>query len=98
MAREVYTEGALLRVTCTFSVAGVLTDPTTVTAVVRSPVGTTTTYLFGIDVELVKDSTGVYHVDIDANAGGRWIYRFAGTGTAQAADDEIFLVEDSEVI
>jgi hypothetical protein len=97
MARTVVALGTGVRVTGTFRVAGVATDPTTVTASIRSPAGATTTYEYGDDVELVKDSTGVYHVDVDPTLAGRWVYAFAGSGAAQAAGEEIFIVEDSEV-
>jgi hypothetical protein len=44
---------------------------------------------------LVKSSTGVYYVDVDANAEGPWPVRFYSTGTGQAAEEDIFYVEDS---
>jgi hypothetical protein len=40
---------------------------------------------YGVGAELVKDSTGVYHVDIDADEAGKWLYRFYSTGTGQAS-------------
>lgn len=98
MARGVYAEGTEVRVSALFTVAGTPTDPTTVTAIIRDPDGVETTYLYGTDAELVKDSTGAYHVDVDADVAGRWVYRFAGTGTAQAALDQVFLVEGSVVV
>jgi hypothetical protein len=97
MARGAYEVGALVRATATFQVGSTATDPSTITAIVRPPSGSSATYVYGTDAELVKDSTGVYHVDIDVNAAGRWVYRFAGSGAAQAAGEEIFIVEDSEV-
>jgi hypothetical protein len=44
----------------------------------------------------VKDSVGNYHVDVDANAVGRWYYRFQGTGTNQAAEEGLFTVVPSQ--
>lgn len=97
MARSVHESGTLVRATGTFKVDGVVTDPTTVTAIISEPDGTETTYVYGTDAELVKDSTGVYHVDISAMTAGRWVYRFEGTGAAQAAGERVFLVEESGV-
>lgn len=93
--RSVYELGTQVRATGTFQVSSVATDPTTVTAIIRAPAGTETTLVFGADSALVKDSTGVYHVDIATNAAGRWLYRFEGTGAAEAAGERVFLVEES---
>jgi hypothetical protein len=98
MARGVYAEGTPVRVSATFRVAGVETDPTTVTAIIRDPDGVERTYLYGTDAELVRDDAGDYHVDVDAGPPGRWIYRFAGTGVASAAAEQVFLVEGSVVV
>lgn len=97
MPRKVYAVDTEVRVTATFTVDDAVTDPTTVTAVIRTPGGVNTTYVFGVDAELVKDSTGVYHVDVAADQAGRWVYRFVGTGAAAAAGERTFLVPDSEV-
>lgn len=64
---------------------GTATDAGTVYAHYRDPAGTATTYTYGSDAELVKDSTGVYHVDISAALAGTWYYRFYSTGSGQAA-------------
>ena len=51
----------------------------------KDPSGNTTSLTYGVDAALVKDSTGVYHVDVDADEVGWWHYRVYSTGTGQAA-------------
>ena len=88
------TIGDLVRVSATFTVSGTATDPATVTLKVRDPSGTTTTYTYGA-ATVTKDSTGAYHRDVSATTAGRWLYRWEGTGTAQAAEEAAFDVEPS---
>jgi hypothetical protein len=80
-----YDKGDNVRVTATFASGGL--DPTTVVAKVRNPSGTTTTYTYGLDNQLVKSATGVYYVDVNLNAAGTWWVRFESTGTGQAAQE-----------
>ena len=83
-----YNVGDLIRTTGTFTNAdGTATDPTAVFAAYGDPSGNTTTLEYGVDVALVRDSTGNYHVDIDADEAGRWYYRFYSTGTGQASSE-----------
>lgn len=91
-----YNQGDLVRIAGTFTTAaGNASDPAAVVAYYRDPAGTTTTLTYGTDAELVRDSTGVYHVDVDANQPGTWRYSFRGTGTGQAADESYFRVARS---
>lgn len=91
-----YDKGDLVRVSAAFATsAGVATDPTTVKFSFTDPAGTTTTYTYSTDVQLVKDSTGNYHVDIDASSTGNWLYRFFSTGTGQAAAEGEFFVKSN---
>ena len=53
----------------------------------------TTTYTYGSDAAIVKDSTGRYHVDVNTNEGsGDYFYRFYSTGTGQATGAGEFYV------
>jgi hypothetical protein len=61
---------------------------------VRTPGRVVTTYTYGVDVAVVKDSTGNYHIDIDANAAGTWHARWFSTGTGQAAEEMEFFVNN----
>lgn len=90
-----YTLGSQVRLSATFEVNGVATDPTTVTFKVRAPSGTVTTYVYGTDVQLVKSATGVYYVDYTTAAEGLHAWRMAGTGTAVGAEEQQFVVRDS---
>lgn len=92
-----YAKGALVRVTGAFTTAaGTAQDPATVKVTVRKPNGQVSTYTYGTDAAVVKDSTGNYHLDVDANLPGRWVYRWFSTGAGQAADEEHFDVTDPE--
>lgn len=89
-----YDKGDLVRLTATFTnSAGVATDPTAVTCQVKSP-SATTTYTYNPGT-VVKDSTGVYHLDVSASAAGQWWYRWEGTGAVEQADEGTFVVEAS---
>lgn len=91
MSLSNYTPGDLVKLTASFAVAGVATDPTTVTCTVIDPSGTETT------PATTKDSTGNYHatVDLTAAKSGVWQYRFVGSGACQAAMQAQFFVEPS---
>ena len=94
---NVYQVGDLVRVTGTFTDGdGNAQDPDAVLCQVRDPSKTTVEYEYGADAEVVKDSTGVYHVDVDVDEAGWWAYRWYATGTGQAADEGRFRAEDSE--
>lgn len=91
-----YSKGDLVRCSASFAdSAGTATNPTAVLCQVKTPAGTTTTYTYGTDAELVRASTGNYYVDVDASLVGTYHYRFYSTGTGQAADEGSFRVKDS---
>jgi hypothetical protein len=46
----------------------------------------------------VKDTTGVYHVDVDVTLSGTYHYRWEGTGAAQGAEEGRFYVRPSGVL
>jgi len=88
-----YDKGDLVRCTAVFTnAAGTATDPGAVFLKVKDPSGNTTIYTYGTDAELLKDSTGNYHIDVDANQSGRWQYRFWSSGSGQAAARGDFIV------
>lgn len=91
MAQNTYDVGDLIRCSGAFTDAdSAVLDPTAVLFKFKNPAETTTTYTYGTDAELVKDSVGNYHVDIDTNAAGIWHYRFESTGTGQAAGENYY--------
>lgn len=85
-----YKLGQKVRMVGTFKVNGVLTDPTTVTCKVMDPSKNVSTYVYGTNNELVKDSTGVYHVDVVTDEKKQWSFRFEGTGACVAVDEDDF--------
>ena len=90
MTINYYKLGQKVRCTVTFTVDGVLTNPTTVTAKIKDPSGNVTTYVYGTDAALVRDSTGVYHVDVVTDKKRQWHFRFEGTGTCTAVEESAF--------
>lgn len=92
-----YKKGGLVRCTGTFTdSSGDAIDPTSVFFSALSPGGTQTDYTYGTNAELVKSSTGVYYVDVNANASGDWYYRFYSTGSGQAANETRFVIQSSQ--
>lgn len=70
-----------------------LTDPDTLTFVIKSPVtATETEYVFGTDAQLVQDLEGQFHVDFDVAEAGTWFYRYS------AEKDDITQVIDREFV
>lgn len=90
-----YDIGDAVRCSITFAVSGTATDPTTVTARVKTPTGTINSYVYGVDSALVKDGIGTYHLDVYPNVAGTWAYRFEGTGAAWSATETTFNVRGS---
>ena len=99
MTINVYQKGDLVRIEGVFTdTEGTLIDPNGVSLFVTNPAGVTTEYIYGTDLELVKDSTGNYHVDVTADAPGQWLWKWASTGTGQAAEHGEFMVEPSAFV
>ena len=73
---------------------GAFVDPTTVTFKLESPAGVVSTYVYGTDAELQKDSVGHYHIDSAVNLPSDWFWRFSGTTAAASASDQgsIFVI------
>ena len=92
-----YDEGDLIRLSAAFTdLNDAAVDPTTVTVKHKTPDGTITTKVYLTDAEVIKDSTGNYHIDVSVATYGVWRYRWIGTGAAQAAAEAEFLVAQSE--
>ncbi len=74
-------------------------DPDVVRGKVKDPSGNVVTYVYGVDVELAKDGTGLYHFDVDVDEAGTWYYRLEGESSAgahQGADEGTFEAEVSQ--
>lgn len=91
MTMSSYDAGTLVRVSATFKdISGTLTDPGAVTVTISKPDGTTSSGT------ATKDSTGVYHYDVDTTGypGGVIGYKFSGTSPAQVVGDTTFYLRD----
>ena len=91
-----YDLGDMVRCSAAFTQNSAAVDPTTVTFQIRRlPANPITTYTYGVDPELIKDSVGNYHVDYQPDAAGDWCYRYAGTTTYVCAAEKTFRIRDS---
>ena len=93
MAVNEYDKGDFARITVTFTVSGVATDPTTVTFKMREPDGVITTWTTVPAVGSIVDDAGagVFHVDWPVDQTGTHHYRWEGTGAAAAAGEGILI-------
>ncbi len=87
-----YLVGGQVRISVTFTVSGTATDPTAVTALVKTPADVTTTYVYGVDAEIVKTATGSYYIDQNLSESGTWAVAMVGTGAVVAVDERSFSV------
>lgn len=86
-----YVVGTEVRISATFSVDNILTDPTTVVGSWQKLGGTATT------PTVTKDSTGKYHFNILTDTAGSYHYRMEGTGLCTAAAQGSFVVLASNI-
>jgi len=87
-----YDIGNLVRISVTFEDDAGVTDPSVVKCQVRTPVSAPTTYTYGTDVAVMRESKGIYYMDIDTPYVGTYRYRWYSTGTGQAADEGEFAI------
>jgi hypothetical protein len=90
-----YKLGQKVRCIVNFKVNNILTDPTAVTCKVMNPSKQIDTYVFGTNGELVKDSTGIYHLDVVVDEKKQWNVRFEGTGVCTAVEEISFGVQSA---
>lgn len=93
---NVYDKGDLVRITGTFTVASVATDPTTITLKVKDPSGNVDTYTYALS-QVTKSSTGVYYKDISLDEAGYWYYQWTGTGAVESVDEDYLVVRTRQV-
>jgi hypothetical protein len=86
----------LARLSNTFTVDGVATDPTTVTLTVTDPTGSSTSYSWGGGT-VTRDSAGAFHKDVTCSVAGEWAYQWVGTGTATDTAVGSFTVQEVAV-
>jgi hypothetical protein len=89
--------GDMVRVSSNFvDTANTSTDPNTVVFKMKEPNNTVTTYTFGVNAQMVKESTGNYHVDWLVGASGFHVYNYRGNGVANAAEEASFMAVPSQ--
>jgi hypothetical protein len=76
-----FLTGEQVVLTNTFTVAGVNTDPATISLAITTPAGVTTTYTYGA-AQITKTAVGIYTKTITATEAGTWTYVWVGTDTA----------------
>lgn len=97
-----YDVGDIWQPQASFTVSGTPTDPTNITAKVKNPAGTITTYgpysgaTGGANVTRV--SAGIYKLAVSLDTSGYWFARFEGTGTAAATEDQEAVADPSEFV
>ena len=95
MATNTYDINDVVRVTSTFTVSSVNTDPSDVHLKIKTPGGITSLYVYSL-AEITKSATGIYYKDIAVDDDGMYYYRFEGTGTVRAASEHSFKIRSSE--
>lgn len=94
---EAFYVGQQIKIDATFTnLAGDVTDPTTITAKLRSPDGTITTYVYGTDAALTKVSTGLFRLLYTVAEEGEHHWRMLGTGAVIAAVEGTFVGRESQ--
>lgn len=89
--------GQKIRITATFKDEnGAEADPSAVYCQIKDEAGTVTSYQYTVDPEVVKDNTGIYHLDVDLDAVGWWYWRWYSTGNYQAANEGRIRCQESE--
>jgi hypothetical protein len=88
-------QGATLEVD--FKVSGTLTDPTTISLLIKDPDGQSNTYTYAGGT-VTKDGTGEYSKAITLEEEGVYRYRWVGTGTVVAATEGEIIVASSEFV
>lgn len=73
-------------------------DPTAVLMNVKPPTGDLLSYTYGVGADIVKDSVGNYHLDIDITESGLWRHRWYSTGTGQASNESSFIVDKLDTV
>ena len=84
-------EGVLYKLRAEFrDTNDALFNPSVVKVRVTTPASVVTTYVYGTDAALVRESTGIYYINVDTtDKPGKWKYRWFSTGTGQAASDNL---------
>lgn len=89
--------GDKIRLTATFRDVGrFLADPDTVRFRFKQECNAETAYVYLTDSQIVRDSVGVFHVDLALTAQGEWWFRWEGDGTLAGAIEKALEVDPSK--
>lgn len=88
-------EGVHVGIQILNAVTGVGVDPGTLMFEYKNPAGIITSYVYGVDSQLARDSAGNYHVDILGNVQGIWWWRWEATNPYKAKE-EAFIIKPSQ--
>ena len=75
--------------------AGTLADPDTVTLRIKYPDASTTTHVYGVDANVIRDSVGVYYYLLPLTLEGAHYYRWEGSGALYAGGEKKIVVNQS---
>lgn len=89
-----FTAGNLIRCTAAFTASNTPIDPTSVGFAWKvGSTGVPTRYVYGVGGQIVRDGTGLYHVDLDTtDLPGNWIVVYASGGVGEASGTISFTV------
>lgn len=90
--------GNLVRTSVVFTevATGTPMDPTPASLQVRTPDGTETTYVYGVEGSpIARDGLGTFHADFIETQANRWRFRWVGSGAVIAAGEKPFDVGPS---
>jgi hypothetical protein len=97
MATKTFDIADVVRLTVQFAdQSGAPVDPGQVLVRIKSPSGSVTVYTYATDIEVIKESTGRYHTDLDVDAEGTWFYRWEGRNSNKGASEGSFIIRGSE--
>ena len=92
---NIYDKGDLVRLTATFTVSSVNSDPTAIALKVQDPSGNEATYTYALG-QITRTATGQYRYDLTIDETGYWYYRWEGTGAVVSAGEAHLLVRRTE--
>jgi hypothetical protein len=94
-----YIPGEVARLSLAVTnIAGAAADPGALRLKVKSPAGAVSTYTYGGGAEIVKDSVGNYHADIQLTTAGLWAWRWELDAPNAGAAEGAINVQKSRVI
>ncbi len=80
-----YLLGNIVRISAQFLNSGTPINPTAVLVRLKKGNNSPSTFVYGTDVEVQRDITGTYYMDVFADPVGLYTYNWYSTGTGQAA-------------